>query len=177
MRSVLVLIAALVVSIAFYSGCGGTKETVKVDPNTLPDRGQVQTDQDAGGYDRYGDNYQDYASDEVPLELLTVHFEYDRYDLTPEAIEILSVDAQALREHPQAVIRIEGHCDERGTEEYNMALGEKRAQTVREYLTNYGIDPRNISIISYGELMPVDSRHSEAAWKKNRRADFVVQSE
>ena len=83
----------------------------------------------------------------------------------------------ALSEHPDAVIRIEGHCDERGSDEYNMALGEKRAATARDYLINYGFNADNLSIISYGESRPVDPGHNEEAWAKNRRAEFIVISE
>lgn len=86
-------------------------------------------------------------------------------------------NARALSERPEAVIKIEGHCDERGTDEYNMALGERRAQTARDYLVNYGVDLSRIQIISYGESRPIDPGHGEEAWTKNRRDDFIVISE
>jgi peptidoglycan-associated lipoprotein len=108
---------------------------------------------------------------------VTVNFEFDRYDLTPEARDIMAGNASSLSDRAEAVIRIEGNCDERGTDEYNLALGEKRAQTAKEYLVNYGIDETKISVISYGESRPVDPGNNEEAWAKNRRADFVVVSE
>jgi len=107
----------------------------------------------------------------------TIHFDFDKYDLTAEARDILAANAASLAEHPDAVIRIEGNCDERGTDEYNLALGEKRAQAARDYLVNYGIDASKITIISYGESKPVDTGHNEDAWSKNRRDDFTVISE
>jgi peptidoglycan-associated lipoprotein len=114
-----------------------------------------------------------------PLELQTIHFDYDKYNLTPQAQAILADNARglAMDDYKTVTIRIEGNCDERGSDEYNMALGEKRAATARDYLVNYGIDPKRISIISYGESRPVDPAHNEAAWAKNRRDDFVKVSE
>jgi len=164
--------------LAGLAGCGGGgNETAKVRPNMIPEPNSTEQNYtDDNGY--YDDTDYGYAEDVyVPLELFTVHFDYDKYDLNKEAMEILSENAEALAKHPNAVIRIEGHCDERGTEEYNMALGEKRAQTVRNYLLNYGVNPKNVSIISYGELMPQDRGHNEKAWKTNRRAQFVIKSE
>jgi peptidoglycan-associated lipoprotein len=79
-----------------------------------------------------------------------------------------------LLEHPDLTIRIEGHCDERGTVEYNLALGERRAQAVLDYLVAYGIPRDRISVVTYGEERPLDSGHDETAWAKNRRAAFVT---
>jgi len=108
--------------------------------------------------------------------LKDIHFEFDRYDLTPEAKRILAENAQVLLEHPTWKIQIEGHCDERGSNEYNLALGEKRARSARNYLIKLGIAPERLSIISYGEEMPLDPRHCEEAWAKNRRCHFVILS-
>jgi len=79
-----------------------------------------------------------------------------------------------MMENPNFDILIEGHCDERGTEEYNLALGEKRALAARDYIVGFGIAKDRISVISYGEERPADPRHNEEAWAKNRRAHFVV---
>ena len=95
--------------------------------------------------------------------------------LTEEAREILSGDGKVLSQTPKLKIVIEGHCDERGTVEYNLALGEKRAMSAKSYLVNYGIEPSRISIVSYGKERPFDPGHNEEAWAKNRRAHFVVQ--
>jgi peptidoglycan-associated lipoprotein len=77
-------------------------------------------------------------------------------------------------EHPEVNILIEGHCDERGTDEYNLALGEKRALAARDFLVNFGIAKSRISVVSYGEERPVDPRSNEEAWSKNRRDEFVI---
>ena len=108
--------------------------------------------------------------------LKDIHFGFDRYDLMPEAREILSQNAELLLEHPRAKIQLEGHCDERGTIEYNLALGERRAYAAKQYLISLGVSADIISTISYGEEMPLDPRHSEEAWAKNRRAHFIILS-
>jgi peptidoglycan-associated lipoprotein len=114
-----------------------------------------------------------------PLELQKIHFDYDKYTLTPDAQDILADNARGLLkdDYKTVTIRIEGHCDERGSDEYNMALGEKRAATARDYLVNYGVDANRISIISYGESRPIALGHDEAAWRQNRRDEFVKISE
>ena len=105
-----------------------------------------------------------------------IHFGFDRYDLTPKAREILSQNAELLLKHFQVTIQIEGHCDERGTIEYNLALGERRSNSASQYLVSLGVSPNRIVTISYGEEMPVDPRHNEEAWAQNRRAHFIVLS-
>jgi len=109
----------------------------------------------------------------APLVLQTVNFDYDKYDLTSVAMDILSINARSLREHPEAQVTIEGHCDERGTVEYNLALGDKRAKAVKDYLVTLGIDSSQLSTITYGKERPLDTNPNEAAWAKNRRAEFV----
>ncbi|MFQ5841874.1 MAG: peptidoglycan-associated lipoprotein Pal [Thermodesulfobacteriota bacterium] len=108
--------------------------------------------------------------------LKDIHFGFDRYDLTPKAREILSQNADLLLQHSRVKIQIEGHCDERGTIEYNLALGERRANTTKEYLISLGVSPDRVSTISYGEEMPLDPRHNEDAWSKNRRSHFIILS-
>jgi peptidoglycan-associated lipoprotein len=90
--------------------------------------------------------------------------------------EILKENAALLHKYPKVKIQIEGHCDERGTNEYNLALGERRANSTRNYLISLGISPDRISTISYGEERPLDPGHNEEAWAKNRRAHFVILS-
>ncbi|OGP95457.1 MAG: peptidoglycan-associated lipoprotein [Deltaproteobacteria bacterium RBG_16_47_11] len=108
--------------------------------------------------------------------LKDIHFDFDRYDVRPENIEILRESATLLLKHPKVKIQIEGHCDERGTHEYNLALGERRANSARQYLISLGIAGDRISTISYGQERPADPGHHEEAWAKNRRAHFVILS-
>jgi peptidoglycan-associated lipoprotein len=106
--------------------------------------------------------------------LETIYFDYDKYDLTESARRTLLRNSEYLRSNPNSRILVEGNCDERGTEEYNQALGENRALAVREYLTQLGISPSRIDVISYGELRPVVEGSDESSRAQNRRADFKV---
>jgi peptidoglycan-associated lipoprotein len=109
----------------------------------------------------------------VEIVLETVYFDFDKYNLKSDAKARLAVNARVLESNPEVTILIEGHCDERGTEEYNLALGERRAKSARDYLIDLGVAASRIRTISYGEERPADPGHNEAAWDKNRRADFV----
>jgi len=104
-----------------------------------------------------------------------VFFGYDKYDLSPEARATIEKEAQWLKTYPHINVSIEGHCDERGTREYNLALGEKRATAVRNYLVSLGIEASRLQTISYGKERPVCTDASETCWAQNRRGVLVVQ--
>ncbi|MCX7827392.1 MAG: peptidoglycan-associated lipoprotein Pal [Verrucomicrobiae bacterium] len=106
----------------------------------------------------------------------TVHFAFDSAVINPSERPKLDDMAAYMRENPGQIITIEGHCDERGTAEYNRALGERRALACREYLIGAGIDGNKLQTISYGKERPVDPGHNEEAWAKNRRAEFIITS-
>jgi len=103
-----------------------------------------------------------------------IHFEFDKSRLLPNAKEILRHKAKWLKAHPDVSVIIEGHCDERGTNEYNMGLGDRRARSAQSFLVDLGIGRARLTTISYGEEKPADPRHNEEAWAKNRRAHFVI---
>ena len=103
-----------------------------------------------------------------------IYFEFDSIRLSPEAQEILTKKASWLRVNPDATITIEGHCDNRGTNEYNLALGEGRAQSAKAFLVDLGIEPSMLNTISYGEERPLDGTQTEDGWASNRRAHFVI---
>ncbi len=105
-----------------------------------------------------------------------IHFDFDKYDIRAGDTEILKGNAALLMKHPRVKIQIEGHCDERGTIEYNLALGERRANSAKKYLISLGISADRISTISYGKEKPLDPGHTEEAWAKNRRAHTVILS-
>ena len=107
-------------------------------------------------------------------EFRDVNFDFDKFNLREEAREILKKHAEWLGKNKDVMIVVEGHCDERGTTEYNLALGERRASAAVRFLVDMGIDARRIQTISYGEELPLDPGHNEEAWAKNRRAHFVV---
>ena len=104
----------------------------------------------------------------------TIYFAFDSFELTAEGRAILSRKADIMKQYPDLLVQIAGHCDERGTNEYNLALGERRAQAASQYLIMLGVNPSQLEIISYGEERPADNGHSEAAWAKNRRDEFVL---
>jgi peptidoglycan-associated lipoprotein len=108
--------------------------------------------------------------------LKDVHFDFDRYDIRPGDAEVLKENAALLMKYPKVKIQAEGHCDERGTNEYNLALGERRANSAKKYLISLGVSSDRISVISYGEEKPADAGHNEEAWSKNRRGHFVILS-
>ncbi len=112
----------------------------------------------------------------IPDEVMQedIYFEFDKSTLTPAAQDNLLQKAEWLRENPDATVTIEGNCDDRGTNEYNLALGDRRAESAKAFLVDLGIDASRLTTISYGEERPVDPRNNEEAWAKNRRDHFVV---
>ncbi len=101
-----------------------------------------------------------------------IHFDFDRADLTPASETRLQALAEAMRKHPDVRIRIDGNCDEAGTEEYNLALGQRRADAARKYLANLGIAPTRLETVTYGKERPLDPGHNADAWAANRRDGF-----
>ncbi|MBI1748364.1 MAG: peptidoglycan-associated lipoprotein Pal [Acidobacteria bacterium] len=101
-----------------------------------------------------------------------IHFDYDRYEIRPEDQNLLKKNAGVFKGSAYATVIIEGHCDERGTEEYNQALGDRRATATKEYLVKQGVSANRMTTVSFGESKPLDPGHNEAAWAKNRRAHF-----
>src|SRR3954465_15898839 len=129
------------------------------------DAGQV-SDRDIG-FDAQG-------SDSGKIDgLNTIYFDYDKAALSSDSKSKLSQNAEWIKGHPNVTVQIEGHTDERGSVEYNLALGERRAKSVQAYLRNLGVDNKRMSIMSYGEEKPIAQGSDESAWSKNRRANFV----
>ena len=114
----------------------------------------------------------DQINREKPLG--TIYFDYDRALVRDDARAVLDGNAAWLKKFKTAKIMVEGHCDERGTEEYNLALGEKRAKAAQDYLLSTGISADRLKIISYGKSQPINPGHDESAWQMNRRAQFLV---
>lgn len=108
------------------------------------------------------------------FENRVVFFDFDRSEIRPDMRGVLDAKARFLQEFPTIRVQVEGHCDERGTVEYNIALGHRRSQSSRDYLISLGVKPSRIDTVSYGEERPADARSSEAAWARNRRAKFNV---
>ncbi len=106
--------------------------------------------------------------------LSDIHFAFNQYTIEPQDDSVLKSNAQWLEAHPNTHVQVEGHCDERGSEEYNIALGAKRAQAAKDYLVTLGITPSRISTISYGKELPLCTEQTEECWSRNRRDHFVV---
>lgn len=104
------------------------------------------------------------------MEFKIVYFDFDKYNIKPEFQEAIKFNAAELNKDPSLKVTVEGHCDERGSTEYNLALGERRATAVEKALVAEGVDAKRMKVVSYGEERPVDPGHNEAAWAKNRRS-------
>jgi len=115
------------------------------------------------------------AQNENRTYLKTIYFDFDKYELRQDTIATLKNNASWIKSHSNFKVLVEGHCDERGTIEYNLELGAKRAHAVQEYLINLGVERSRLRTISYGEERPVNPGHDEGAWAKNRRAEFTLE--
>ena len=176
MKKVLALLLVGSIAVVFalsLSGCG-SKEEVMEDITIEPEPVEVIEETVAG----------DIPLDPVPEETIyidilskvfaDINFEFDQYRVLDHDVPTLEGVAAWLRENPEVRVLVEGHCDERGTNEYNMALGEQRALAARRYLVNLGIDSGRLTTISYGEERPISFGSTEDAWSENRRAHFAV---
>ena len=106
--------------------------------------------------------------------MLPVYFDFDRSTIKEDQVSRMETNAAFLKANPDVKIKIEGNCDERGTNEYNMALGERRAMSAKKYMANLGVAAGRLATISYGEERPINYGHDELSWSQNRRADFVI---
>lgn len=148
-------------------------------------RGPALTDDNAGRATRLNNpdgsisaadlkEFEGMLMDAEVFKANTVYFDFDRANVKPSERPKMDAVASFLKENAAHKLLIEGHCDERGTEEYNRALGERRAQALREHLSNLGVAPERVRTISYGEDRPAIDGHNEEAWSKNRRGDFIL---
>lgn len=173
MKKLIILMSIL--SIAGFAGCA-KKPVIKpqpvveaepvVEPVAVSTEAAVPDDQ-VDEPSLRGKEYKEAES------LKKIFFEYDDDKLTSEARTVLADDALWLKKNTEVEVLIEGHCDERGTIEYNLALGDRRAKTVRKYLMKLGVSGKRVATISYGEEKPADFGHDDAAWAKNRRAEIL----
>jgi peptidoglycan-associated lipoprotein len=166
MKRLLILLLPLLI-LGLVIGCGKKPE---VEPEERPTDITERPDVDQEPVDTLEDD----GIDREPVDAFkTIYFDFDKYNLRPDAKAGLQHNVDVMKENPGWRVLIEGHCDERGTVEYNLALGERRARSARDYMVSMGVDPDRIEIISYGKERPVDPGHNEAAWAKNRRCEFV----
>jgi peptidoglycan-associated lipoprotein len=158
----LALICALVIS-----GCAKPQATDKPSPDMASTPQTTPVEQPAT-------DIQPVKPADIQVILDQVYFAYDQSTLSDIARNTLTTNAALLQTSPELKVRIEGHCDNRGSDEYNLALGERRAQSVQAFLVSLGVAPERLVTISYGEEMPIDTANTEMAWTKNRRAEFKM---
>jgi len=177
MYRTLVMVSVMLAALLVFAGCGSKEEPpVVTDPTpvvTEPIADEPVAEEPAEDVPPAPEpiNYAAMAPQEYGIE--DVFFAFDEYSLSDEAMGTLSAAARIMREHGDLVYVIEGHCDERGTVEYNLALGEKRAVAVRDYLVSLGIPASQLRITSYGEERPFAFGSNESAWALNRRGHFA----
>ena len=153
-------------------GCSSTPKTDDDVDNKAEATEQVETDIEAAKRAAAEKAAAELAELKAKIEGKVVHFDFDRYEIKAEDYELIKANADYLSLQPEISVTINGYCDERGTREYNLALGENRALAVKNALVAEGVSPSRINVVSYGEDNPVDEGHNEAAWAKNRRAEF-----
>jgi len=141
-------------------------------PVVVSTNGQIPFD--TTGSNPWAGPLKDGVEDKTTLKADTVYFDFDSSTIKKTEDKKLEDVATYLKGHMADALRVEGNCDERGTEKYNLSLGERRALAVREYLANLGVDSRQVTTVSYGKAKPAVEGHNEAAWSKNRRDDFVL---
>jgi peptidoglycan-associated lipoprotein len=165
-------IIGLVACGLLFAGCGTSKPPIDETGQTTPGSGAQGTTTTEPGDANRPDRAEVERMAEIIASLNTIYFDFDKYNLRDDARRILDRNAEILKTNPDVKIVIEGNCDERGTNEYNLALGDNRAKAARDYLIRLGIDASRITTISYGEERPVAMGHDEGAWSQNRRGDF-----
>ena len=165
----LVAVAA-VAFLVIAAGCA-KKPKPATDVTEEPIAQTDTTGQEAG----QSDDSQAQTDQTLAAEIEDIFFDYDKHRLRDDARRILEANARTLQSDPTVNLILEGHCDERGTVEYDLALGERRAQSVKSYLEQFGIDPSRVRTVSYGEERPFALGHDEPAWSQNRRVHFVKQ--
>jgi len=170
-RQAITLLAILLAAVALTAGCG---KKPKVATEAPPAQTRVAAEEPAPPPAQPAPSPSvDYANlDPSEYGIEDVFFPYDVHVLSDEAMSVLDKNARIMKEHAAVNYLLEGHCDERGTVEYNLALGERRARAVVDFLVGLGISPDRATTVSYGSELPVDPGHNEAAWSKNRRAHF-----
>ena len=164
-------ILSAIVVVTLLSGCGIFKKKDK-NQGFTPTVVEGETDIGAGTPLSFNELLHNEERRDHSVQFSTVLFGYDSTQILPGEMSKLSEVVAYLRSSPESAIRVDGHCDERGSREYNMALGERRALAVRAYLIGQGIDPNRVGTFSHGEESPAEFGHHESAWRQNRRAEF-----
>ena len=169
----LIIACSILLALSFMNGCSSKKKVVEQpkqevkkpeEPKPAPQPQVKQAPQ----------KVEEKVAELNESALETIYFDFDKSDIKADQRDRMNRNARLLNDNKTVKIRLEGNCDERGTNEYNMALGDRRANSVRQFLMDYGISDSQITTISYGEERPIDPGHNEDAWAKNRRCEFKI---
>lgn len=163
--------------VALMVGCGGGAPPEEPQPEPQPQPVIETRDEDEEARRREEEERRRREEErQRVISTLTerIHFDFDKSEIRSDAEQVLQQKVSVLREYPGVTLRIEGHADERGSNEYNLALGQRRAEAARRYLMSYGIEANRLSIISYGEERPLVNQSNEEAWAQNRRDEFAI---
>jgi peptidoglycan-associated lipoprotein len=180
MKKVAIVLIICVVALVFLVSCKAKVEQAPPPPPQVEEQPKVEKVQEPPVVEEpkltEEEIFMQKSLEEVNAEkpMKMIHFDFDKYFIREDAVPVLESNASWLKKYSTVKILIEGHCDERGTEEYNLALGEKRAKNAMDYLISLGIPAERIKIVSYGKSQPIDPGHNEIAWQKNRRAQFII---
>jgi peptidoglycan-associated lipoprotein len=180
MKKVAIVVILCVVALVFLVSCKAKVEQAPPPPPQVEEQPAIEEVEEAPVVEEpelteeeiFMQKTLEEVNAEKPMEM--IHFDFDKYFIREDAMPVLESNAAWLKKFPTVKILIEGHCDERGTEEYNLALGEKRSKSTMDYLISLGISADRLKIISYGKSQPLDHGHNEIAWQKNRRAQFII---
>jgi peptidoglycan-associated lipoprotein len=188
-KTMMVLIALAIACSALFlmTSCGGHRGDVTEETTTAPPTGPSEAELQAQREAAEARAEQERRAQEermraeamarqemVDFESINIYFDFDKSELTAQAMDVLAKKAAYLKKNPTYAVRIEGNCDERGTNEYNLALGDRRAHAAYDFLATQGVSKDRMSTISYGEERPLDSGSGEDAWAKNRNDQFVL---
>jgi peptidoglycan-associated lipoprotein len=176
------LVAIMILGLIFLTTGCAKKAAPKAEEVKPPVTQELKVEQPAPAPEKPKEEAQVVAPAPMPgledeiksFEDKDIYFDFDKFSLMPESKEILAQKAEFLKAHANMSIQIQGNCDERGTTEYNLALGERRAKSAHDYLVSLGVAKEHIATISYGKEKPVDPGHDEAAWAKNRNDHFII---
>jgi len=167
-KRTLITILGLAVAVSTFTGCAGKKAPAPASTT------QAKAPAPAPKIQEAPKKVEQDLSVPSNLRFETVFFDYDKSNIRSDQRSILNRNAELLMKYKTVRVQIEGHCDERGTNEYNLALGQRRADASKQYLVEYGVSSSRVTTISYGEERPLDRGHNETAWGKNRRSEFVI---
>lgn len=173
-------VAIMVVSLSMFAG-GCAKKTVRSDEGAtgaaagaVGQRSEGMGAEESLSASAASRQQEAYSEGRTSLEMRPIYFDFDKSNIRADQQDRVDGNATYLKNNPAVTIRIEGNCDERGTNEYNMALGERRALAAKKYLLNVGISEDRLQTVSYGEEKPLQEGHDEASWEQNRRDDFAI---